>query len=153
MDQHTIQFASLWRPQGTEAHPHVPCEDVKPAPPPHTSSHPPDPIKDADLSRLCDLVHWNVRAASYPDWVRALTLFKEEGAARGDPDLYKALAIQRTSLASPSPVMATQSGIRSLQDVPSALSLSALSTSGPKRTAPRITPSGTRCRTPTGELQ
>ena len=99
LDQHAIQFASLWRPQGTQAHPHIPSEDPNPAPPPRTTNlHPPDPIKDANLSRLCDLVHWNVRAASYPDWVRALTLFKEEGAARGDPDLYKVLAIERTNI-------------------------------------------------------
>ena len=98
LDQHAIQFASLWRPLGTVAHPHVPSLDPTPAPPPRTNLHPPDPIKDADLGRLCDLVHWNVRAASYPDWVRALTLFKEEGAARGDPDLYKVLAIERTHI-------------------------------------------------------
>ncbi|CAK0774639.1 hypothetical protein CVIRNUC_004188 [Coccomyxa viridis] len=98
LDQHPVQLASLWRPQGTEAHPHVPSEDPIPPPPPRTNLHPPDPIKDADRSRLCDLVHWNVRAAIYPDWVRALTLFKEEGAACADPDLYKALAIQRTHI-------------------------------------------------------
>ena len=98
LDLHTVQYASLWRPQGTQAHPHIAVEDPNPAPPARTNPHPPDPIKDADLSRLCDLVHWNVRAASYPDWVRALTLFKEEGAARGDPDLYKVLAIERTNI-------------------------------------------------------
>ena len=98
LDLHTVQYASLWRPQGTQAHPHIAAEDPNPAPPPRTNPHPPDPIKDADLSRLCDLIHWNVRAASYPDWVRALTLFKEEGAARGDPDLYKVLAIERTNI-------------------------------------------------------
>ena len=67
----------------------MPYENDDHIPTGQTCSPQRDPIKDADLRGLSDLIHSKQRAASYSNRVRALILFKEEGSAVGDPDAYK----------------------------------------------------------------
>ena len=94
VDVNLLLASSLWRPAGTKCHPTIPDEDevaITAVVRERKSQH--STTAKSDVAKLCDLVDWPARASDYAGWVTVLTIFKEEGHAQGDPDMYKELAI------------------------------------------------------------